>query len=89
MTFAFPQSQPKPVSAKPTQTGNYWLASPHTNLVTKEITWDMPDIVLVVIGYMHRNKPINKVLGRFWNCKLEEIPENAKWSAMIIPPNFD
>jgi hypothetical protein len=49
----------------------------------------MPDIVLVVIGYLHRNKPINKVLGRFWNCKLEEIPENAKWSAMIIPPNFD
>lgn len=79
----------KLIKMKPTQTGNYWLASSHTNMVTKEITWDKPEIVMVVIGYLNRNKPINKVLGRFWNCKLDEIPENAKWSAMIQQPNFD
>jgi hypothetical protein len=74
---------------KPTQTGNYWLAMPSINCVTKKTTYDVIEIVLVVFGYIHRGKPINKVIAKFWNSPLDKIPETAKWSEMIIPPKFD
>jgi hypothetical protein len=43
---------------KPTQTGNYWLAMPSINCVTKKTTYDVIEIVLVVFGY---------ILGKIWN----------------------
>jgi hypothetical protein len=70
---------------KPTQTGNYWIQ--HYNPTT-----GLPDciteIVLVAFDYSYRRKKVTRVIAKFWQCNLEDVI-NAKWSEMIVPPDFN
>lgn len=78
------QTQVNQSYVKPTKTGHYWIGyyNPTTGLLNS-----LPEVVYVAFDVSFRRKKVNRVIGRFWQCNLEDIT-NAFWSDEITPPNF-
>lgn len=74
---------------KPTELGNYYLLSYYTSLVTKERKESALEIVTIGVKYNRkRDKSWPQVYAKFWNEKLEKIPDDWKWWK-IPPPDFN
>jgi len=74
---------------KPTEEGHYWVRQNYINHSTGEVNIGTEEIVNVCLAFAphcrnHDKPKILMVFGRFWQERLDKVPDRWQWGQRIV-----